>query len=34
MALALMGRMVFEFQNDKMTIHPPAGGKFRRPPAS
>ena len=28
MALALMGKMVFEFQNDKMTIHPPAGGKF------
>lgn len=28
MAQALMGRMVFEFQNDKMTIHPPAGGKF------
>lgn len=28
MALALMGKMVFEFQNDKMTIHPPAGAKF------
>ena len=28
MALALMGRMVFEFQNGKMTIHPPAGTKF------
>ena len=28
MALALMGKMVFEFQNDKMTIHPPAGTKF------
>lgn len=28
MAMALMGKMVFEFQNDKMTIHPPAGGKF------
>lgn len=26
MAQALMGRMVFEFQNGKMTIHPPAGG--------
>jgi len=28
MAQVLMGRMVFEFQNDKMTIHPPAGGKL------
>jgi hypothetical protein len=32
MALALMGKMVFEFQNDKMTIHPPAGGKFNGAP--
>jgi hypothetical protein len=24
---AMMGRMVFEFQNDKMTVHPPAGMK-------
>jgi hypothetical protein len=28
MAQALMGRMVFEFQNGKMTVHPPVGGKF------
>lgn len=27
MTQAMMGRMVFEFQNDKMTVHPPAGMK-------
>jgi len=28
MAQALVGRMVFEFQNGKVTVHPPLGGKF------
>ena len=28
MAQALVGRMVSEFQNGKVTVHPPLGGKF------